>query len=112
MNFFNFKFIAQTQHHHHHHPEPPKSKTNPPGKYTKPTKKPLKNAQNNGQGQIFNECEGECVSGLFALFCDDIDSNAFCPNEGSCCMPAGSVSEKDVPSTTPKITTPVRLIAN
>jgi hypothetical protein len=67
----------------------------------------VKNSSNNGQGQVFNECEGECVSGLFALFCDDIDTNAFCPNEGSCCMPAGSASEKEVQTTTPKITTPV-----
>lgn len=31
-------------------------------------------------------CRGECVSGLFALFCDDIDSEAECPSEGSCCI--------------------------
>lgn len=31
-------------------------------------------------------CSGECVSGLFALFCDDIDSEADCPSEGSCCI--------------------------
>lgn len=51
------------------------------------------------------DCEGECVSGLFALFCDDIDSDAFCPNEGSCCMPAG---DKQVETTTQRITTLVR----
>ncbi|XP_055373211.1 protein masquerade [Condylostylus longicornis] len=32
------------------------------------------------------ECEGECITGIFALFCDDIDSNAFCAGEGSCCI--------------------------
>lgn len=31
-------------------------------------------------------CDGECVSGLFALFCDELDNEAFCPNEGSCCV--------------------------
>ncbi|KAK6635231.1 hypothetical protein RUM44_000482 [Polyplax serrata] len=33
-----------------------------------------------------NPCRGECVSGLFALFCDDIDENADCPEGGSCCI--------------------------
>lgn len=56
---------------------------------------------------MLNECEGECVSGLFALFCDDIDANAFCPNEGSCCMPAGGASDKEIATTTQRITTPV-----
>ena len=60
---------------------------------------------NNGQGQVLRDCEGECVSGLFALFCDDIDSDAFCPNEGSCCMPA---ADKEVATTTQRITTPVK----
>jgi Clip-domain serine protease homolog masquerade len=94
------------------HTEPYKSKTNPP-KYTKPqsTKKPFqqpsKHASTGGQGQVLKECEGECVSGLFALFCDDIDTDAFCPNEGSCCMPAGSVSDKEISTTSPRTTTPV-----
>ncbi|CAH0562526.1 unnamed protein product [Brassicogethes aeneus] len=35
---------------------------------------------------VLKPCKGECVSGLFALFCDDIDSDADCPNEGSCCI--------------------------
>ncbi|CRK92492.1 CLUMA_CG006034, isoform A [Clunio marinus] len=90
------------------HSEPPKSKTNPPQKYSKPqpTKKPFQQSQKpSGQGQVFNECEGECVSGLFALFCDDIDTNAYCPNEGSCCTPAGGANDKEVVSTTQRITT-------
>lgn len=93
------------------HADPPKSKTNPPSKTSKPqqsTKKPQppqRPTENNGQGQIFNECEGECVGGLFALFCDDIDTDAFCPNEGQCC-----VSKEDrVETTTPKVTTPVKI---
>lgn len=32
------------------------------------------------------QCQGECVNGLLALFCDDIDTNAFCPGEDSCCI--------------------------
>lgn len=31
-------------------------------------------------------CNGECVSGFFALFCDEIDSDADCPSDGSCCV--------------------------
>lgn len=31
-------------------------------------------------------CQGECVNGLLALFCDDIDSTAFCAGEDSCCI--------------------------
>ena len=46
------------------------------------------------------------MSGLFALFCDDIDSDAYCPNEGSCCMPAGTNDEKqEVITTTSRPTT-------
>lgn len=37
-------------------------------------------------------CRGECVSGLFALFCDDQDSDAYCPGEASCCI-TGSESD-------------------
>uniref|UniRef100_A0A182Q6P9 Peptidase S1 domain-containing protein n=1 Tax=Anopheles farauti TaxID=69004 RepID=A0A182Q6P9_9DIPT len=91
------KTTERPQHQHHPHPteEPIKSKTNPT---PKPTPKPTKavpsklkttataTLANNGQGPVFKECEGECVNGLFALFCDDLDSEAFCPNEGSCCI--------------------------
>lgn len=31
-------------------------------------------------------CQGECVNGLLALFCDDIDSSATCPEDESCCI--------------------------
>lgn len=33
-----------------------------------------------------HDCQGDCVSGFFALLCDDIDTNAYCPNDGSCCI--------------------------
>ncbi|XP_069675785.1 protein masquerade-like [Periplaneta americana] len=46
-------------------------------------------------------CRGECVSGLFALFCDDVDSEAHCPDEGSCCV-TGSPAP---PARDPKPTT-------
>ncbi|CAH1979410.1 unnamed protein product [Acanthoscelides obtectus] len=65
-----------------------------------PTLKPLK------------QCNGECVSGLFALFCDDIDSEADCPNEGSCCITNPPSSEETEhlpappPSAPPRTTTP------
>lgn len=52
-----------------------------------------------------NECAGDCVNGLIALFCDDVDADAFCPNEGSCCI----TSEDKLQTTTPRITTPVSL---
>ncbi|XP_060871616.1 protein masquerade [Metopolophium dirhodum] len=35
------------------------------------------------------QCRGECVSGLFALFCDDVDAEAYCPgDDSSCCVTA------------------------
>lgn len=44
-------------------------------------------------------CNGECVNGLLALFCDDVDTNAFCPGEDSCCI-TNSVSSSS-PATPP-----------
>lgn len=43
-------------------------------------------------------CDGECVSGLFALFCDDLDSEAYCPNEGSCCITSETNDNKGTTS--------------
>ncbi|XP_039149313.1 protein masquerade isoform X2 [Drosophila simulans] len=53
-----------------------------------PLSNKLKSGQ--GQGQVLKECEGECMNGIFAIFCDDIDSDAFCPGEGSCCVTGGA----------------------
>ncbi|XP_077294936.1 trypsin-like serine protease domain-containing protein masquerade [Arctopsyche grandis] len=54
-------------------------------------------------------CSGECVSGIFALFCDDIDSDADCPGDGSCCV-TNAVSDATTPAprttTTRRPTTP------
>lgn len=54
------------------------------------------------------QCRGECVSGLFALFCDDLDSDAFCPGEGSCCITGGDSPEasNDNQVAPPSTTTP------
>ncbi|XP_002046313.3 protein masquerade [Drosophila virilis] len=67
----------------------------------------LKSGQN--QGQVLKECEGECMNGIFAIFCDDIDSEAFCPGEGSCCV-TGSASEA-APAKTPAPSKPATKIA-
>ncbi|KAH8260494.1 hypothetical protein KR038_002329 [Drosophila bunnanda] len=68
-----------------------------------PLSNKLKSGQ--GQGQVLKECEGECMNGIFAIFCDDIDSEAFCPGEGSCCV-TGSASESPAPSKPPAPTKP------
>lgn len=31
-------------------------------------------------------CKGECVNGLFAFLCDNIDTDADCPGDGFCCI--------------------------
>lgn len=31
-------------------------------------------------------CLGDCVSGFFGLFCEDIDTEAYCPGDGTCCV--------------------------
>lgn len=46
------------------------------------------------------KCHGECVAGLFALFCDDIDSDATCPGEASCCVKSDSFDSNTVEETT------------
>ncbi|XP_039439951.1 protein masquerade [Culex pipiens pallens] len=88
--------------------EPIRSKTNPPPKPTKPTPPKHKQGQvSNQQGAVHKSCEGECVNGLFALFCDDVDSEAFCPNEGSCCVTGTSEDTKqEVVTTTRRPATP------
>lgn len=53
-------------------------------------------------------CRGECVSGLFALFCDDVDEDANCPEGGSCCItnaPSDSGSSTTTVTTTTTTTT-------
>ncbi|CAI6343416.1 unnamed protein product [Macrosiphum euphorbiae] len=55
------------------------------------------------------QCRGECVSGLFALFCDDVDAEAYCPgDDSSCCVtaPADGQSSQQPPPPPPRPTQP------
>ncbi|KAF4514078.1 UNVERIFIED_CONTAM: hypothetical protein B566_EDAN018959, partial [Ephemera danica] len=54
-------------------------------------------------------CRGECVSGLFALFCDDVDTEASCPGDDSCCItnPVPPAQNKQPEKTTEATTTTV-----
>ncbi|GAB0094786.1 Protein masquerade [Sergentomyia squamirostris] len=90
--------------------EPPRQKINSPvknkqpNKYNKPANRQPEKTSSSSKPQP-KACSGECVSGLFALFCDDIDSEAYCPGEGSCCI-TNSGEDDRVQTTTPRITTP------
>ncbi|XP_018571287.1 serine proteinase stubble isoform X2 [Anoplophora glabripennis] len=55
------------------------------------------------------KCDGECVGDFFALFCDNIDTEAECPNEGSCCLISPS-NEETSPTPTYSVTTTSRPI--
>lgn len=81
----------------------PKTTKRPSPQATKPSNKQQSVAQHKETPGNQNECSGDCVNGLIALFCDDVDSDAFCPNEGSCCI----TQEDKQQTTTPKVTTPV-----
>lgn len=63
--------------------------------YTQPSKSVLK----------MRPCTGECVSGFFALFCEDVIKDADCPGDASCCV-TNSPSEIPFTTTTPRVTTP------
>lgn len=85
--------------------EPVRLKTNPP---TRPPKQPTKQALQPQEDDTQNkrkQCRGECVSGLFALFCDDLDADAFCPGEASCCV-TGSESDSNNDNKVATTTTP------
>ncbi|CAB3361030.1 Hypothetical predicted protein [Cloeon dipterum] len=53
--------------------------------------------------QFGKPCKGECVSGLFALFCDDVDTEASCPGDDSCCInnPVGPAQTTEKMPVTP-----------
>lgn len=36
--------------------------------------------------KVRRPCKGECMNEFFALFCEEIDAEAECPSEGSCCL--------------------------
>ncbi|KAJ8923868.1 hypothetical protein NQ315_010450 [Exocentrus adspersus] len=54
---------------------------------------------------VLKNCEGECVGDFFALFCDNIDTEAECPNEGSCCITSPSNEESLPPPPAHPVTT-------
>ncbi|XP_063709351.1 protein masquerade [Culicoides brevitarsis] len=64
--------------------DPPKSNKPKPSKKVAPTTTAAPSVVTDANGQ--KVCRGRCVSGLFALLCDDIDTNAFCPGDGNCCI--------------------------
>lgn len=45
------------------------------------------NGSNGGAHNGINRhpCAGDCVGSFVSLFCDELDAEAFCPNEGTCC---------------------------
>lgn len=76
-------------------PPPVKRKTTTKPKTTttkKPSKKPSstdKNKDKNGK------CKGTCVTGFFALLCDEIDRSVTCPQNGRCCITRKPQKKKD-----------------
>lgn len=64
--------------------------------------------------KIDRECRGECISGLFALLCDQVDEQGTCSDGGVCCIT--DTKNNDVttrrPTTTPRPTTPVSTYSN
>ncbi|XP_066158472.1 protein masquerade [Euwallacea fornicatus] len=44
------------------------------------------NVPTSSRPQLLKQCSGECLTGLIALFCDDFDTNATCPNDEKCCI--------------------------
>lgn len=73
---------------HRPKPQPIKMHSSRPTKPQEPLRESVE------YNQISNRprpCDGECVSGLFALLCDEVDGNAYCENEGSCCVTSETV---------------------
>ncbi|KAJ8955423.1 hypothetical protein NQ318_003521 [Aromia moschata] len=53
---------------------------------------------------FLKQCSGNCVSGIVALFCEQIDSKAHCPDDGYCCITPDE--EFEPPSPRPVTTSP------
>lgn len=73
--------------------EPPKLKTS---LMTTPATKQNVHEPARHPEELQKICRGECVSGLFALFCDDVDSDATCPGGASCCITNSESSSSEV----------------
>ncbi|XP_073997933.1 trypsin-like serine protease domain-containing protein masquerade isoform X2 [Rhodnius prolixus] len=67
-------------------PHPSQASSPPPANRRPPT-----------SPQSGKKCRGECVSGLFALFCDDIDTEASCPGDDSCCITNPPATSQSTP---------------
>lgn len=67
---------------------------------SRPTKpqEPLRESVEYNQISPNRACDGECMSGLLALLCDEVDTNAYCENDGSCCI----LTDSNVPATSPR----------
>ncbi|XP_034244777.1 protein masquerade isoform X2 [Thrips palmi] len=64
-------------------PAPPTSTASPPPRTTDSPKQPPPSSMR----PLHRPCKGECVSGLFSLFCDEVDLDATCPGgDDSCCI--------------------------
>lgn len=77
-------------------PKPSIKNTNRPTKPQEPSRESFDGNQISSNNK--RSCDGECVSGLFALFCDKLDEEAYCPNEASCCI----TSDDGEKGTTPR----------
>ena len=62
-----------------------------------PTKRPSINDNKKDQGS----CSGTCVTGFFALLCDEIDRTASCPGNGRCCLTKKVDESKPRPTNKP-----------
>ena len=64
-----------------------KSKPKPAKKTTKkPTRRPSSSSSSNKVSDKNSDCPGTCVSGFFALLCDEIDRSVKCADGGRCCI--------------------------
>lgn len=90
---------------HSQRPKPPmKTHSSRPTKPQEPFRESVEDNQISSR-----PCDGECVSGLFALLCDDVDSGAFCENDGSCCVPPAN---SNVQPTSPRPVSCLNIISN
>ncbi|KAL0818690.1 hypothetical protein ABMA28_008035 [Loxostege sticticalis] len=80
-----------------------------PSDHKRPTKKPTTalTVTPPPRQKPGRKCRGDCIGGLFALLCDQVDEDATCPDEGTCCITeqkAETTTRR--PTTTPRPSTP------